>query len=348
MCQYSSEDGFATDWHLVHLGARAQGGAGLVMAEASAVTPEGRITPGDLGIWKDEHIPALARIVDFLHSQGARAGIQLAHAGRKASMSVPFSGERLLLPGEGGWQPVAPSAVPFSSSYAEPQPLDQAGIDAIIDAFRQAASRALKAGFDLVEIHAAHGYLLHQFLSPLANQRADAYGGSFLNRTRLLLQVVDAVRAAWPAHLPLFIRISATDWAENGAGWTIDDSVQLAHLLREHGVDLIDVSSGGQIPNAKIPAAPGFQVGFAERIRNEASIPTAAVGLITEPAQAGAIVAQGQADLVFLARSFLREPYWPVHAAAALGESASWPVQYLRAAPANSTARLSVARPDPA
>jgi 2,4-dienoyl-CoA reductase-like NADH-dependent reductase (Old Yellow Enzyme family) len=263
-------------------------------------------------------------------------------------MSVPFSGERLLLPGEGGWQPVAPSAVPFSSSYAEPQPLDQAGIDAIIDAFRQAASRALKAGFDLVEIHAAHGYLLHQFLSPLANQRADAYGGSFLNRTRLLLQVVDAVRAAWPAHLPLFIRISATDWAENGAGWTIDDSVQLAHLLREHGVDLIDVSSGGQIPNAKIPAAPGFQVGFAERIRNEASIPTAAVGLITEPAQAGAIVAQGQADLVFLARSFLREPYWPVHAAAALGESASWPVQYLRAAPANSTARLSVARPDPA
>jgi 2,4-dienoyl-CoA reductase-like NADH-dependent reductase (Old Yellow Enzyme family) len=348
MCQYSSQDGFATDWHLVHLGARAQGGAGLVMAEASAVTPEGRITPGDLGIWKDEHIPALARIVDFLHSQGARAAIQLAHAGRKASMSVPFDGERLLLPPESGWQTVAPSAIPFSTTYSMPQPLDHAGIDATIDAFRQAARRALKAGFDLVEIHAAHGYLLHQFLSPLANQRSDEYGGSFLNRIRLLIQVVDAVRAEWPAHLPLFVRISATDWAENGAGWTIDDSVQLAHLLKKHGVDLIDVSSGGQIPNAKIPFAPGYQVDFAARIRSEASIPTAAVGLITEPAQADAIVAQGQADLVFLARAFLRDPYWPVHAAATLGESASWPVQYLRAAPPKSTARPQIARHDPA
>jgi 2,4-dienoyl-CoA reductase-like NADH-dependent reductase (Old Yellow Enzyme family) len=348
MCQYSSQDGFATDWHLVHLGARAQGGAGLVMAEASAVTPDGRITPGDLGIWKDEHIPALAQIANFLHSQGARAGIQLAHAGRKASMSVPFNGERLLLPPEGGWQPVGPSAVPFSPTYATPQPLDHAGIDAVIDAFRQSARRALKAGFDLVEIHAAHGYLLHEFLSPLANQRTDAYGGSFLNRTRLLLQVVDAVRAEWPAHLPIFVRISATDWAENGLGWTIDDSVQLAHLLREHLVDLIDVSSGGQIPNAKIPFAPGYQVDFAARIRSEASIPTAAVGLITEPAQANAIVAQGRADLVFLARAFLRDPYWPVHAAAALGNPATWPSQYLRAAPPNSAARSPVTRPEAA
>jgi 2,4-dienoyl-CoA reductase-like NADH-dependent reductase (Old Yellow Enzyme family) len=263
-------------------------------------------------------------------------------------MSVPLNGERLLLPGEGGWQTVAPSAIPFSSTYATPQPLDQPAIDATIEAFRKAARRALKAGFDLVEIHAAHGYLLHQFLSPLANQRTDNYGGSFFNRTRLLLQVVDAVRAEWPSHLPLFVRISATDWAENGLGWTIDDSVQLAHLLREHGVDLIDVSSGGQIPNAKIPAAPGFQVDFAARIRNEASIPTAAVGLITEPAQANAIVTQGQADLVFLARAFLRDPYWPIHAAAALSESATWPVQYLRAAPPNSVPRSSVTRPEPA
>jgi 2,4-dienoyl-CoA reductase-like NADH-dependent reductase (Old Yellow Enzyme family) len=346
MCQYSSQDGFATDWHLVHLGARAQGGAGLVMLEASAVTPEGRISPGDLGIWKDGHIPALAQIVTFLHSQGSRAAIQLAHAGRKASMSVPFSDERLLLPHEGGWQTVAPSAVPFSSTYSVPQPLDKAGIDATIDAFRQSARRALKAGFDIVEIHAAHGYLLHQFLSPLANQRVDAYGGSFQNRTRLVLQVVDAVRAEWPSHLPLLVRISATDWAEGG--WTVDESVDLARLFREHGVDLVDVSSGGQVPNAQIPAGPGFQVDFASRIRGEASIPTAAVGLITEPAQANAIVAQGQADLVFFARAFLRDPYWPVHAAAALGDSTSWPVQYLRAAPQNSTPRTPVTRPDPA
>ena len=337
MCQYSSVDGFASDWHLVHLGSRAQGGAGLVIVEASAVVPEGRISSGDLGIWKDEHIPALQRIAEFLHSQGVRAGIQLAHAGRKGSMSVPFVEELLLQPAEGGWQPVAPSALAFSASYAVPKALDQAGIDAVIEAFRQAARRANKAGFDFVEIHAAHGYLLHQFLSPLANQRTDAYGGSFENRTRLVLQVVDAVRAEWPGHLPLFVRISATDWA--AGGWNIDESVQLARLFREHGVDLVDVSSGGQVPDAKIPVGPGFQAQFAERIRREANIPTAAVGLITDPAQADAIIASGQADLVFLAREFLRDPYWPVHAASTLGEPASWPQQYLRAAPHRSPAR---------
>jgi 2,4-dienoyl-CoA reductase-like NADH-dependent reductase (Old Yellow Enzyme family) len=346
MCQYSSQDGFATDWHLVHLGARAQGGAGLVMVEASAVTANGRISNGDLGIWKDDHIPALARIAAFVHSQGARAGIQIAHAGRKGSMTVPFDGERLLDPQAGGWQPDAPSPLPFSSTYAVPNPLDQSGIDALIESFRQAAVRALKAGFDFVEIHAAHGYLLHEFLSPLANHRTDVYGGSFENRTRLVLQVVDAVRAEWPANLPLFVRISATDWADQG--WNIDESVQLSTLFRKHGVDLVDVSSGGQISNAKIPVAPGFQVPFAARIRTEAATPTAAVGLITEPAQANAIVEDGQADLVFLAREFLRDPYWPVHAAAALGDPATWPVQYLRAAPQHSPARPPITRPNPA
>jgi len=348
MCQYSSEDGFATDWHLVHLGSRAQGGAGLVILEASAVLPEGRISPADLGVWKDAHIPALERIAAFLHSQGARAGIQLAHSGRKASMSPPFAlpagvADRLVPPADGGWQPVAPSPIAFSPTYAVPQALDQPGIDAIIEAFRLAALRAFIAGFDFVEIHAAHGYLLHQFLSPLANHRTDAYGGSFQNRARFALQVVDAVRAEWPSHLPLFVRISATDWAEGG--WNIDESVQLAHLFREHGVDLVDVSSGGQIPNAKIPVGPGYQVEFAARIRREASIPTAAVGMITDPAQANAIVAQGEADLVFMAREFLRDPYWPLHAASTLGEPASWPRQYLRAAPHHSPARTPVARP---
>jgi 2,4-dienoyl-CoA reductase-like NADH-dependent reductase (Old Yellow Enzyme family) len=341
MCQYSAQDGFATDWHLVHLGARAQGGAGLVTLEASAVTAQGRISPGDLGIWKDEHIPALKRIAGFIHSQGARAGIQLAHAGRKASMSVPFHGERLLVPAEGGWQPLGPSAIAFSPTYAVPQALDQTGIDATIEAFRAAANRAQAAGFDFVEIHAAHGYLLHEFLSPLANQRTDAYGGSFQNRTRLLIQVVDAVRAEWPAHLPLLVRISATDWAEGG--WNIDESVQLAHLLRAHGVDLIDVSSGGQVPNANIPVGPAYQVEFAARIRREANIPTAAVGMITEPVQANGIIADGQADLVFLAREMLRDPYWPLHAAAVLDHTASWPVQYLRAAPRHSQERQPIA-----
>ena len=300
MCQYSCEDGFATDWHLVHLGSRAVGGAGLVIVEASAVLPEGRITPADLGIWKDDHIPNLARIVSFLHSQGARAGIQIAHAGRKASMSAPFAGEHLVTEAEGGWIPVAPSAIPFSPKYAVPQELDQAGINQVVAAFARAARRGLAAGFDLVEIHAAHGYLLNEFLSPLSNQRTDAYGGSFENRARLLLEVVDAVRAVWPDHLPVSVRISATDWAEGG--WTIDDSVALSKKLREHGVDIVDVSSGGLVPQVQIPVAPGYQVPFAARIRNEAGIATAAVGMITEPTQADAIIGQGEADLVLLAR----------------------------------------------
>ncbi|HEX3891224.1 MAG TPA: NADH:flavin oxidoreductase/NADH oxidase [Terracidiphilus sp.] len=347
MCQYSADDGFANDWHMVHLGSRAQGGPALVMLEASAVTPEGRITPGDLGIYKDEHVPGLRRIVDFIHSQGVRAGIQLAHAGRKASMSSPFAAEKLLSPSEGGWQPVAPSPIAFAPKYAVPQALDQAGIEATVSAFAQAAHRAIAAGFDFVEIHAAHGYLLHEFLSPLSNQRTDAYGGSFDNRTRLLLQVVDAVRAVWPSHLPLFVRISATDWVDassstgSQAGWSIDESVALAGHLRSHGVDLIDVSSGGLVPYAKISVGPAFQTPFAERIRAEAAIATAAVGMITEPQQADAIIAAGKADLVFLAREMLRDPYWPLHAAAALGESVTWPVQYLRAAPAHSTARTT-------
>ena len=338
MCQYSSDDGFANDWHLVHLGSRAQGGAGLVMLEASAVLPEGRISPADLGIWKDEHIPNLRRIAEFIHTQGSRAGMQLAHAGRKASTASPFEPRATTVaPSEGGWQPVAPSAVAFAPDYPMPVALDEAGIKAVVEGFRQAARRALEAGFDFVEIHAAHGYLLHEFLSPLANLRTDSYGGSFDNRIRIVLEVVDAVRGVWPEHLPLFVRISATDWADGG--WNADESVQLAKRLRERGVDLVDASSGGLVPNAKIPAAPGFQVQFAARIRREAGIATAAVGLITESAQANAIVAEGEADFVFLARAILRDPYWPVHAAATLGEPASWPKQYLRAAPPGSTAR---------
>ena len=344
MCQYSARDGFANDWHLVHLGSRAQGGAGLILLEASAITPQGRISPGDLGIWKDEHIDGLARIVRFVHEQGVRVGIQLAHAGRKASMSIPFAGERLLTDAEGGWQTIAPSDVPFSPSYSVPHALDKNGIDAVVEAFRQAARRALEAGFDFVEIHAAHGYLLHQFLSPLSNQRTDGYGGSFAHRTRLVLEVVDAVRAVWPAHLPLLIRISATDWAEGG--WSADESVELAKLFKAHGVDLVDVSTGGLVPYAQIPVGPGFQVAFAARIRREAGIPSATVGLITDPGQANAIVVQGEADLVLLGREMLRDPYWPVHAAAALEEPASWPEQYLRAAPRHSPWRTSVARPE--
>jgi 2,4-dienoyl-CoA reductase-like NADH-dependent reductase (Old Yellow Enzyme family) len=343
MCQYSAEDGFANDWHLVHLGARAQGGAGLVTLEASAVTPEGRISPRDLGIWKDEHIPNLRRIAQFIHSQGALAGIQLAHAGRKGSMSVPFDPERLVPRSEGGWTPFAPSAIAFSATYAIPQALDQPGIDAVIEGFRLGARRAAEAGFDFVEIHGAHGYLLHEFLSPLSNQRTDAYGGSFQNRTRLILEVVDAVRAEWPSHLPLSVRISSTDWADGG--WTIDDSVELAHLFGRHGVDLVDCSSGGLVPYAKIPVAPGYQVQFAERLRREANIPTAAVGMISDPAQANGIIATGEADLVFLAREMLRDPYWPVHAAQFLDEAASWPAQYLRAAPPQSPRRAAVPSP---
>ena len=338
MCQYFSDDGFANDWHLVHLGSRAQGGAGLVSTEATAVLPEGRISPADLGIWKDEHIPNLRRIAEFIHTQGSRAGTQLAHAGRKGSTASPFEPRpTTVAPSEGGWPPVAPSAVAFAPDYPLPAALDPSGIKAVVEGFRHAARRALEAGFDFVEIHAAHGYLLHEFLSPLSNIRTDAYGGSFDNRIRIVLETVDAVRAVWPERLPLFVRISATDWAEGG--WNPDESVELAKRLREHGVDLVDASSGGLVPNAKIPAAPGFQVQFAARIRRETGIATAAVGLITEPAQANAIVSEGEADFVFLARAMLRDPYWPLHAAATLGEPASWPKQYLRAAPQGSPAR---------
>lgn len=343
MCQYSSLDGYASDWHLVHLGGFAKGGAGLVMLEASAVTPQGRISPGDLGIWKDDHIEGLERIVRFVHGQGARVGIQLAHAGRKASRSIPFDGDHLLAPEDGGWETIAPSALAFDEGYSLPQALDQLGIDAVVIAFQQAARRAFEAGFDLVEIHAAHGYLLNQFLSPLTNHREDGYGGRFENRIRLLQEVVAAVRKEWPVQLPLLVRISATDWVEGG--WTPDDSVELARALKGSGVDLIDVSSGGLVPHAKIPVGPGYQVPLAARIRREGGMATAAVGMITESNQAHLIVANGEADIVLLAREVLRNPNWPLHAAATLEEQASWPVQYLRAAPRGSKARTAVKRP---
>jgi 2,4-dienoyl-CoA reductase-like NADH-dependent reductase (Old Yellow Enzyme family) len=342
MCEYSSEDGFSNDWHLVHLGSRAAGGAGLVMTEAAAVLPEGRITPQDLGLWKDDHITGLRRIAEFLHQQGARAGVQLAHAGRKASMARPWAAEqRALTPREGGWENVmAPSAVPFADSYAQPIPLDLAGIQAVTRAFVRSTERALEAGFDLVEIHSAHGYLLHEFLSPLSNQRNDQYGGSFENRIRLLIEVVDAVRSALPSELPLLVRISASDWAEGG--WDIDQSVALAKVLKRHRVDLVDVSSGGMTPRQVMPIGPGYQTPFAERIRREAEIPTGAVGMITAAAQAEHILRTGQADLVLLAREFLREPYWALKAAEELGDAISWPAQYLRAAPQGSPERKPI------
>ncbi len=332
MCEYSSDDGFANDWHFVHLGSRAVGGAGLIFTEAAAVTPEGRITPQDLGFWKDEHVSAWTRIVGFLHGQGAKAGIQLAHAGRKASMSRPWEGEEHVKPvSEGGWPDVlAPSAVAFSEKYAKPAEIDAAGLRRLVNAFRDATRRAVQAGFDVVEIHAAHGYLLHEFLSPLSNRRSDSYGGSLENRMRLLLEVVDSVREVWPLDQPLFVRISATDWAEGG--WDLEQSVALAKLLKPRGVDLIDVSSGGLVPGVTIPAGPGYQTGFAEAIRKQVQVPTGAVGMITGAAQAEHILRTGQADLVFLAREFLRDPYWPLHAAEALHDVTSWPPQYLRAA----------------
>lgn len=341
MCQYSSTDGFATDWHLVHLGSRAVGGAGLVMMEATAVSPEGRITPGDMGLWKDAHIAKLKQITDFVHSQGAYAGIQLAHAGRKASMAVPWEEVRLLPPSEGGWTDVvAPSAVQFDSQYAKPAALDYAGIRRVIEAFGAAAQRAVKAGFDAVEIHSAHGYLLHSFLSPLSNRREDEYGGTFENRIRLLLEVVDVVRGELPGKSPLLVRISATDWAEGG--WDAEQSVALAKILRGHRVDLMDISSGGLVPYAKIPAGPGFQTPFAEQIRREAGMPTGTVGFITGAAQADQIIRTGQADIVLLAREFLRNPYWPLEAAVEVHQQIAWPKQYLRAAAAGTAQRNGI------
>ncbi len=330
MCQYSCEDGFANEWHLVHLGSRAVGGAGLVTVEASAVTADGRISPQDMGIWKDAHIDPLARCAHFIDKQGAVPGIQLAHAGRKASTPPPWEKRGPLGPDEGGWRPIwAASAIPFNEQSPTPDPLTVAQIKEVADAFAAAASRALTAGFRFVEIHSAHGYLLHEFLSPLSNQRQDEYGGSLENRTRIVREVVQSVRKIWPDRLPLFVRISATDWAEGG--WTPDDSVQLAKMLKPLGVDLIDCSSGALIPGVKIPTDPGYQVPFSEKIRSEAGIATAAVGLITDAHQANRIIEQEQADMIFMAREFLREPYWPLHAAKELGHAVDWPVQYQRA-----------------
>jgi 2,4-dienoyl-CoA reductase-like NADH-dependent reductase (Old Yellow Enzyme family) len=336
MCEYSSEDGYANDWHLVHLGSRAVGGAAVVFTEATAVTADGRISPQDLGLWKDEHIEPLARVTRFIHAQGRISGIQLAHAGRKASTRRPWDGHGAVGVDE-AWRPVAPTNDPFTDGYPTPRALEIDEIDRLIEAFAAAARRALRAGFQVIEVHGAHGYLIHEFLSPLTNTRSDAYGGSFENRTRFCVAVVDAVRAIWPTELPVFVRLSATDWVPGG--WDIEQSITLARTLREHGVDLIDCSSGGAVPHATIPVSPGYQVPFAQRIRNEAGIATGAVGLITTPDQANAIVASGQADCVLLARELLRDPYWPLRAARELGHPIDWVPQYLRAAPANATRR---------
>lgn len=329
MCQYSSIDGMPTDWHLVHLGSRAVGGAGLVMVEATAVCPEGRISPDDSGIWDDRHGEGFAPIARFIEEQGAVPGIQLAHAGRKASTDLPWRGGLPLGPGARGWQPVAPSPRPFGADYPVPRELSVEEIDEVVRLFREAARRALVAGFRVLEIHMAHGYLLHEFLSPLSNRRTDDFGGSLENRIRLPLRVARAVREVWPAELPLFVRISASDWVEGG--WDLGQSVVLARHLKKTGVDLIDCSSGFLTPDAPIPFGPGFQTPFATAIRHEAGIATGTVGFITQPAQAEQIVATGLADAVLLAREMLRDPYWPLHAARTLGVDTPWPVQYERA-----------------
>jgi len=327
MCQYVAKEGFADDWHLVHLGSRAAGGVALVVAEATAVTRDGRITNGDLGIWSDEHIAPLARIARFVQSQGAIAGIQLAHAGRKASCDLPWKGGAgLMTPETGGWSVVGPSAIPFDEGNPMPRALDETGIDGIVAAFAAATKRALAAGFQVIEVHAAHGYLLHEFLSPLSNQRTDHYGGSLENRLRLPLRVAQAVRDLVPANLPVFVRISGTDWVDGG--WDIEQSVVLARHLKDLGIDLIDVSSGGLVPRARIPVAKGYQVPLARKIREEAGIATGAVGLITETQHANEIVTGGDADLVFLARELLREPYWALKAQYTLGQEPAWPTQY--------------------
>ncbi|WP_337174583.1 NADH:flavin oxidoreductase/NADH oxidase [Paludisphaera sp.] len=327
MCQYSSEDGFANDWHLVHLGARATGGVGLVIVEATGVTPEGRISPGDMGLWDDRHIEPLARIVRFVESQGAAPGIQLAHAGRKASCDPPWLGGKAITdPAKGGWPVVGPSPIPFDASSPTPHELTVAEIDALVDAWEAAARRALAAGFRMIEIHSAHGYLLHEFLSPLSNRREDEYGGSLENRTRLVRRVAERLRGVIPDSMPLFARISATDWAEGG--WDVDQSVELARALKGLGVDLIDCSSGALVPGVKIPLGPGYQVPFARRIREEAGIATGAVGLITDREHAERIVADGDADLVLLGRELLREPYWVLKSMREAGVEVAWPVQY--------------------
>ncbi len=327
MCQYVAKDGMADDWHLVNIGSRAVGGVGLAMVEATAVTPEGRITPGDVGIWSDAHIEPLARMARFVHSQGAVAGIQLAHAGRKASCDVPWNGGAgLLTAAAGGWPVVAPSAIAFDEANPVPQALDEAGIEGIVASFAEGTRRALAAGFGMIEIHSAHGYLLHEFLSPLSNQRTDSYGGSIENRMRLLLRVAQTVRSLVPAEMPVFVRISATDWADGG--WDGDQSVVLAKQLKGLGIDLIDVSSGGLVPKARIPVSKGYQVPFARKIRCEAQVMTGAVGLITEASHANEIITGGDADLVFLARELMREPYWALKAEQELGAEPAWPISY--------------------
>jgi 2,4-dienoyl-CoA reductase-like NADH-dependent reductase (Old Yellow Enzyme family) len=338
MCEYSSVDGFANEWHFVHLGSRAVGGAALVITEATAVLPEGRISPQDLGIWSDAHIEPIARISRFIHAQGSIAGMQLAHAGRKASTRRPWEGSGRLSEAEGGWSKVvAPSALPFADNYPMPQALTHDGIREVVSAFGASARRAWDAGIRVIEIHAAHGYLIHEFLSPLSNQRDDEYGGSFDNRTRLLREVIAAVREVWPARAPLFVRISSTDWVDGG--WDIEQSIELARVLKTLGVDLIDCSSGGNVSHAKIPLGPGYQTPFAERIRRDANILTGAVGMITSPTQAQHIVTTGQADAVIMARELLRDPYWPLRAARELNQPIAWPVQYLRAGPHGAPAR---------
>jgi len=330
MCQYSAQEGLANDWHFVHLGSRAVGGVGLVITEATAVVPEGRISPADLGLWNDKQGEALARITHFMESHGAVAGVQLAHAGRKASTSAPWLGGKPAGEEEGGWKKImAPSAIAFDEGWPVPQAMTAAEIQDLIRAFASATRRAREAGFRVLEVHAAHGYLLHEFLSPFSNQRTDVYGGSFEGRIRLVCEVVEAVRGEWPEQLPLFVRFSCQDWKDGG--WTLEDTVALSKRLKPLGVDLIDCSSGGILPHVKIPAGPGYQVAFAERVRREAGILTAAVGMIVAPQQADTIVRTGQADMVLLARELLRDPYWPLHAAVALGQKGSWPEQYVRA-----------------
>ncbi len=331
MCQYSATDGVPNDWHFVHLGSRAVGGAALVIAEATGVTPEGRISPGDLGIWNDEQVKAFKRITSFIIAQGAVPGIQLAHAGRKGSMPLQWIDQRVLQASQGGWQTVAPSPIPFDEGYSTPHGLSKSEISELVKKFAEAAHRALAAGFKVIEIHMAHGYLLHEFLSPLSNQRKDEYGGTLEGRMKFPLQVAEAVRNAWPSDLPLFVRISSTDWAEGG--WDLQQSIEFARQLKETEIDLIDCSSGGNIRGAKIPLGPGYQVPFASAIRKETGIATAAVGLITEPQQAEDILQRGDADAIVLARAFLRDPYWPLHAAQELSVDIPWPIQYMRAKP---------------
>jgi 2,4-dienoyl-CoA reductase-like NADH-dependent reductase (Old Yellow Enzyme family) len=331
MAQYSAADGMANDWHFVHYASRAAGGLGAVIVEVTAVSPPGRICPGELGLWQDEQVAPLARLAALIAAQGAVPGIQIGHAGRKACTARPWEGGAAVPLDRGGWIPLGPGTEPFGPEYHAPRALTRAELEALPGVFAAAARRAHQAGFRLLELHAAHGYLIHQFLSPLVNQRTDGYGGTFENRARLALEVARAVRAAWPAELPLWVRLSVTDWVARG--WDVDEAVRLASLLRDEGVDLVDSSSGGVVAHQRIPVAPGFQVPFAERIRREAGVRTGAVGLITEPAQADAILRAGQADVVLLGRVMLRDPYWPLHAAYALGADGPWPVQYLRGKP---------------